>query len=90
MKLQIIAPVEGKSWHIGHTILVDYEARFLVAIPKGELRCNSEAWRLIDLVMVLNCTPTEPLAMFENPLETIENWPGVDNVRDLDGAFSRT
>jgi len=22
VKLQIIAPVEGKSWHIGHTILV--------------------------------------------------------------------
>ena len=28
--------------------------------------------------------------VIENPLETIENWPGVDNVRDLDGAFSRT
>ena len=25
--------------------------------------------------------------VIENPLETIENWPGVDNVRDLDGAF---
>lgn len=23
----------------------------------------------------------------ENPLETIENWSGVDNVRDLDGSF---
>ena len=36
LKLQIIAPVEGKSWHIGHTILVGDEARFLVTIPKGE------------------------------------------------------
>jgi len=35
VKLQIIAPVEGKSWHIGHTILVDDGARFLVAIMKG-------------------------------------------------------
>ena len=25
--------------------------------------------------------------VIENPLETIENWPGVDNVRDLDGAY---
>ena len=25
--------------------------------------------------------------VIENPLKTIENWPGVDNVRDLNGAF---